>query len=195
MIKKRVAILISGRGSNMQSLIAACAAPDYPATIVGVISNKAEAQGLVFAAAHNIPAVTVAHKNFETRCGHDAAMHETLLKMAPDIIACAGYMRIMTPTFVEKWQGRMINIHPSLLPDFKGTRTHERALEAGAKIHGCSVHFVTAGMDEGPVILQSSVPVLSDDTPDTLRARVLVQEHLVYPKALRIICEDVRFPT
>jgi phosphoribosylglycinamide formyltransferase 1 len=191
MIKKRVAVLISGRGSNMECLIAACADPDFPATIIGVVSNKAEAHGLVTAAAHGIPAFAVPHKDYETRDGHDAAMHRTLLSLAPDIIACAGYMRIMTPAFVNKWQGKMINIHPSLLPKFKGIHTHERALEAGAKTHGCTVHYVTAGLDEGPNIAQSVVAVLENDTPDTLQARVLVEEHKLYPKALKMVCETL----
>jgi phosphoribosylglycinamide formyltransferase 1 len=189
MIKKRVAILISGRGSNMESLIAACVDPNYPATIVGVISNKAEAKGLVTAAARGIDTFAIPHKDYETRSSHDAAVHQTLVSLAPDVVALAGYMRIMTPDFVEKWQGMMINIHPSLLPDFKGTHTHERALEAGVKIHGCTVHYVTAGLDEGPTIAQAAVPVLEGDTSDSLQARVLVEELKLYPKALKMVCE------
>jgi phosphoribosylglycinamide formyltransferase 1 len=190
MIKKRVAVLISGRGSNMESLIAACTEPEFPAEIIGVISNKADALGLVSAASKNIPTFAIPHKDYKTRASHDAAVHETLLSLAPDVVALAGYMRIMTPEFVEKWQGKMINIHPSLLPDFKGTNTHERALEAGVKTHGCTVHYVTAGLDEGPNIAQAIVPVLHGDTPETLQARVLVEEHKLYPIALKMICED-----
>lgn len=187
--KKRVAVLISGRGSNMEALVSACRDNDYPAQIVGVLSNKVDAKGLEFAAANGIPAIAVPHKNYATREAHDAAMHQALLSLNPDIIACAGYMRIMTPEFVQKWQGRMLNIHPSLLPDFKGTHTHERALAAGVEEHGCTVHFVTAALDDGPVIAQATVPVLEDDTPDTLAARVLAAEHRLYPEALKIVCE------
>ncbi len=189
MIKKRVAVLISGRGSNMECLIAACADPEFPAEIIGVISNKADALGLVSAASKNIPTFAIPHKDYETRASHDAAVHETLLSLAPDVVALAGYMRIMTPEFVNQWQGKMINIHPSLLPDFKGTHTHERAIEAGVKTHGCTVHYVTAGLDEGPNIAQSVVPVFDGDTPDSLQARVLVEEHRLYPKALKMVCE------
>ncbi len=188
MIKKRVAVLISGRGSNMESLIAACADPAYPAEIVAVLSNKSDAKGLESAAAKGIATFAIAHKDYETRSSHDAAMHETLLSIAPDVVALAGYMRIMTPEFVAKWHGKMINIHPSLLPKFKGTHTHERALEAGETEHGCTVHFVTAELDDGPIIAQAKVPVLPDDTPDTLSARVLVEEHKLYPQALKKIC-------
>ena len=187
--RKRVAVLISGRGSNMEALERACRDADYPAQIVGVISNKADAKGLEYAAAHGIAALAIPHKNYPTREAHDAAMHEALIALQPDFIACAGYMRIMTPEFVSKWEGRMLNIHPSLLPEFKGTHTHERALEAGVKEHGCSVHFVTAELDDGPVIAQAKVPVLAGDTPDSLSARVLVEEHKLYPKALRMVCE------
>lgn len=187
-VKKRVAVLISGRGSNMEALVRACHEPDYPAQIVGVISNKADARGLEFARANGIPAIAIPHKDYPSREAHDAAMHAALIELRPDIIACAGYMRIMTADFVKKWDGRMINIHPSLLPDFKGTHTHERALAAGVKEHGCSVHYVTAELDDGPIIAQARVPVLQGDTPDALAARVLVEEHKLYPKALRKVC-------
>ena len=189
MLKKRVAMLISGRGSNMEALVRACRDADYPAQIIGVLSNKADAKGLEFATANGIPALAIPHKNYPTREAHDTAMHKALVDLQPDFIACAGYMRIMTPDFVKKWEGKMLNIHPSLLPDFKGTHTHERALEAGVKEHGCSVHFVTAELDDGPVIAQARVPVLEGDTPETLAARVLVEEHRLYPAALRIVCE------
>jgi phosphoribosylglycinamide formyltransferase 1 len=188
MIKKRVAVLISGRGSNMESLIAACADPDFPAEIVAVLSNKSDAKGLESAAAKGIATFAIAHKDYETRSSHDAAMHETLLSIAPDVVALAGYMRILTPEFVGKWDGKMINIHPSLLPKFKGARTHERALEAGETEHGCTVHFVTADLDDGPIIAQAKVPVMPGDTPDSLSARVLVEEHRLYPLALKKIC-------
>ena len=187
-MKKRVAILISGRGSNMEALIAACSDPAYPAQIVGVLSNRADAKGLEFAASKGILAYAIPHRDYASREAHDAAMHEALLALAPDIIACAGYMRIMTPGFVEKWEGRMINIHPSLLPLFKGTHTHERALESGVSEHGCTVHYVTAALDDGPTIAQAKVPVLPGDTPETLTARVLVEEHRLYPIALAMVC-------
>ncbi len=189
-MKKRVAVLISGRGSNMEALIAACADPDYPAEIVGVLSNRADAKGLEFAAAKGIPAQAIPHKAYQNREAHDAAMHEALLALNPDIVACAGYMRIMTPGFVAKWVGRMINIHPSLLPQFKGTHTHERALEAGVKVHGCTVHYVTADLDDGPTIAQTMVPVLPGDTAETLSARILVEEHKLYPNALKMVCQS-----
>ena len=185
--KKRVAVLISGRGSNMEALIAACRAEDFPAEIIGVLSNKADAKGLETAAQAGIAALAIPHRDFADRERHDAAMHEALTRLNPDIVALAGYMRLMTGPFVDKWRGKMINIHPSLLPDFKGTHTHERALAAGVAEHGCTVHFVTPGMDEGPVIAQSRVPVLPGDTPDLLSARVLVAEHKLYPRALAMV--------
>lgn len=173
----------------MEALVRACEDPDYPAEIVGVLSNKADAKGLEFAAANGIPAIAVPHKQYADREAHDAALHEALATLKPDIIACAGYMRIMTAAFVAKWEGRMINIHPSLLPDFKGTHTHERALAAGVSEHGCSVHYVTAELDDGPVIAQARVPVLPGDTPDMLAARILIEEHKLYPLALKMVCE------
>jgi phosphoribosylglycinamide formyltransferase 1 len=188
MIKKRVAVLISGRGSNMESLIAACADPAFPAEIVAVLSNRCDAKGLESAATKGIPTYAIPHKDYETRSSHDAAMHKTLLSIAPDVVALAGYMRILTPAFVAKWEGKLINIHPSLLPKFKGTHTHERALEAGETEHGCSVHFVTAELDDGPIIAQAKVPILPGDKPETLSARVLVEEHRLYPLALKKIC-------
>jgi formyltetrahydrofolate-dependent phosphoribosylglycinamide formyltransferase len=173
----------------MEALVRACEDPDFPAQIVGVLSNKSDAKGLEFAAANGIPAIAVPHKDYPNREAHDAALHVALVALKPDIVACAGYMRIMTAEFVGKWQGRMINIHPSLLPDFKGTYTHERALAAGVREHGCSVHYVTAELDDGPVIAQARVPVLPGDTPETLAARVLVEEHKLYPVALKMVCE------
>jgi phosphoribosylglycinamide formyltransferase 1 len=191
MKKRRVAVLISGRGSNMEALIAACTDPGFPAEIVGVLSNKADAKGLEFAAGKGIPSRAVPHKDYPTRAAHDAALHEALLDLKPDLVACAGYMRIMTPEFVAKWEGRMINIHPALLPDFKGLHTHERAIAAGVREHGCTVHYVTAGMDEGPIIAQARVRTTADDTPETLSARVLAEEHKLYPKALKMVCEQL----
>ncbi len=187
--KKRVAVLISGRGSNMEALVAACVDATYPAEIIAVLSNKADAKGLHFARNIGIPAIAIPNKDYDSREAHDAAMHEALLALKPDIVVLAGYMRLMTPAFVQLWRGKMINIHPSLLPDFMGLHTHERALEAGVKAHGCTVHFVTAGMDEGPAIAQAIVPVLDGDTPETLTARVLAAEHQLYPAALRLIAD------
>ena len=182
--KKRVAILISGRGSNMMSLIQAAKAPDYPAQIVGVFSNRPDAPGLAAAATFDIPTAWRWHKDYATREGFELALGEVLRLWRPDIVALAGFMRILTPGFTEKWQGRMINIHPSLLPAYKGLHTHERAIADGATQHGCTVHFVTPGMDEGPIIAQAAVPVLPGDTPDVLAARVLTEEHRIYPEAM-----------
>lgn len=187
--KKRVAVLISGRGSNMSALFAATVAPGFPAEIVAVISNKAEAPGLAFARDNGIAAVAVPQRDHAGREAHEAALNEALTEMRPDIICLAGYMRLMSPAFTRQWEGRMINIHPALLPAFKGLDTHARALEAGVRIHGCSVHFVTAGMDEGPIIGQAAVPVLPGDTEATLSARVLEAEHRLYPLALRKLAE------
>lgn len=185
MRRKRVAILISGRGSNMSALIEAAKAPDYPAEIVGVFSNRAAAQGLEFAAAEGIATKALAQSNFETREAFDEAINQVLETWQVDIVCLAGFMRIFTPGFVERWQGRIINIHPSLLPLYRGLDTHARALADNVSEHGCSVHFVTPELDEGQVILQARVPVLPGDTPETLAARVLVEEHRLYPEALR----------
>ena len=187
--KKRVAALISGRGSNLAALIEASKDYDYPAEIVCVISNKADAQGLALASSHGIPARAIPHRSFESREAHDAAIGAALEEAGAEIVCHAGYMRIMTAGLIEKWAGKMINIHPSLLPAFPGLNTHERALDAGVSEHGCTVHFVTAGVDEGPVIAQAKVPVLPGDSAETLAARVLVEEHRLYPAALRLVAE------
>lgn len=187
-MKKRVAILISGRGSNMAALIAAARTVDYPAEIALVLSNKADAGGLTIAKAAGIPTSVIDHKPFgKDRAAFDAVMQEALDEHAIDIVCLAGFMRIMTEGFVTAWFGRMINIHPALLPLFKGLDTHRRALEAGVKLHGCSTHFVTPGMDEGPIIMQAAVPVLDDDTEETLGVRVLAEEHKIYPETLRLL--------
>ncbi|CAO4181452.1 phosphoribosylglycinamide formyltransferase [Methylorubrum aminovorans] len=185
--KKRVAILISGRGSNMVSLIEAARAPDYPAEIVLVLSNRPDAAGLDRARAAGIPARAIDHKAFSDRAGFDAALQAELEGAGIELIVLAGFMRILTDAFVEAWGGRMINIHPSLLPLFKGTHTHERALEAGVRLHGCTVHYVVPELDAGPIVAQAAVPVLPDDDADTLSARVIVQEHRLYPAALAVI--------
>jgi phosphoribosylglycinamide formyltransferase-1 len=189
--KKRVAILISGRGSNMAALIEAAKAPDYPAEIVLVLSNVPGAGGLATAAANGIATATIDHKAFNrNREAFEQAMQAELERHRVDIVCLAGFMRILTPWFVGQWEGRMINIHPALLPAYKGLDTHARALADGAKEHGATVHFVTPGMDEGETILQEAVPVLPGDTPETLGRRVLEVEHRIYPQALRMIATE-----
>lgn len=187
MIRKRVVILISGRGSNMAALIEAAKAADYPAEIVGVFSNKPEAAGLAVAASNGIPTAALSHRDYPTREAFDAAMETEILRWQPDIVCLAGFMRILSSGFTERWAGKLINIHPSLLPLHRGLHTHARALEAGDAEHGCTVHFVTPGLDEGPTIAQARVPVLPGDTPDSLSARVIVEEHRLYPRALAMV--------
>jgi phosphoribosylglycinamide formyltransferase-1 len=182
--RKRVGILISGRGSNMAALVAAAQKSGYPAEIAGVISNRAAAPGLAFAAEHGIPTASLAQSAYPSRDAFEAAITRQLEDWNVDIVALAGFMRILGAPFVAHWQGRMINIHPSLLPAYRGLDTHARALADGVAEHGCSVHFVTPGLDEGPVILQAAVPVVAGDTPETLAARVLAVEHRIYPEAL-----------
>ena len=183
--RKRTAILISGRGSNMVSMVEASQAPDHPAKIALVLSNRPEAGGLERARGFGIATATVDHRAFKSdREAFERAMDEVLRVNQIELIALAGFMRIMTPWFVRRWEGRMINIHPSLLPLFKGTHTHRQALEAGVAEHGCSVHFVVPELDAGPVIAQARVPVLPGDDEDSLARRVLEQEHLLYPQAL-----------
>jgi phosphoribosylglycinamide formyltransferase-1 len=189
MARRRVAILISGRGSNMAALIDAARKPDYPAEIVLVISNRPDAAGLVLARQKGIQTATIDHKTFATREAFDAALEMRLAKARVDIICLAGFMRMLTTPFVERWRGRMLNVHPSLLPDLKGLDTHTRALAAGAKLHGCTVHFVEPELDSGPIILQAEVPVLDGDDEKTLAARVLAEEHRIYPEALKLLAE------
>jgi phosphoribosylglycinamide formyltransferase-1 len=184
--KKRVGILISGRGSNMASLIAAARAPDFPAEIACVLSNRPEAEGLKAAQAAGVAALAVDHKGFDTREAFEAALENELKTFRVDLIACAGFMRVLSTSFVTRWHDRMLNIHPSLLPAFKGLDTHARALEAGVKIAGCTVHVVRPEVDDGPIIAQAAVPVLTGDTPERLAARVLEAEHRLYPHALRL---------
>ncbi|MGL4636522.1 MAG: phosphoribosylglycinamide formyltransferase [Beijerinckiaceae bacterium] len=185
--RKRVAILISGRGSNMAALIEAAKAPDYPAEIVLVVSNKSDAAGLEYAQKSGIETFTLSHKAFNSREEFDLKVSEKLQSAGIELVCLAGYMRLLSEAFCSQWRGRMINIHPSLLPAFKGLDTHRRALEAGVTEHGCTVHFVTPELDDGPVILQAKVPVLADDTEVSLAARVLVQEHRIYPEALAML--------
>ena len=185
--RKRVAVLISGRGSNMAALIAAAKQPDYPAKIVLVISNKAGAQGLKIAEAEGIETAVIPHKGFVDRDSFDLAMTVKLERAQVDIICLAGFMRLLSATFCKQWEGRLINIHPALLPAFKGLDTHARALATGVKIHGATVHFVVPEMDGGPIVAQVAVPVLDNDTEETLGHRVLVQEHRIYPIALSLV--------
>jgi phosphoribosylglycinamide formyltransferase 1 len=186
-VRKRVAILISGRGSNMAALIEAARQPAYPAEIALVVSNRPDAGGLERARAEGVSTVVVDHKAYPDRESFDAALDRVLREHDIELVCLAGFMRILTPAFVEGWTGRMLNIHPSLLPEFKGTDTHARALAAGVAKHGCSVHFVTPELDAGPVITQVEVPVFQDDTPETLAERVLEQEHYLYPLALAMV--------
>ncbi len=184
-MKQRVGVLISGRGSNLAALLAAARAPDYPAEIVLVLANRADAAGLKLAEAAGIATGVIDHKNFpRDRAGHEAAIDAALRAAGVDLVCLAGYMRLLTPFLVRAWAGKMLNIHPSLLPAFPGLDTHARALAAGVKLHGCTVHLVTEAMDEGPILAQAAVPVLADDTEATLAARVLAQEHILYPAAL-----------
>lgn len=189
MAKKRVAVLISGRGSNMVALAEAAGDPAFPARIVGVISDRAEARGLNAAAALGIEASAITGQDYPDAAALDEALDAELARLQADIVCLAGYMRLLTPAFTEKWAGRLINIHPSLLPLFPGLDTHAKALESGMRVHGCTVHFVTAKVDDGPIIAQAAVPVLADDDAGTLAARVLSAEHQLYPLALRILAE------
>lgn len=183
----KIAILISGRGSNMERLIEAAAAPDYPAEIVTVISNRPDASGLQTAARADIPTKAIDHKAFDSRAAFDAALEQALEKADVDLVCHAGFMRILTDEFAARWEGRMVNIHPSLLPSFKGIRVQQQAIDAGATISGCTVHYIIPALDSGPIISQAAVPVLAGDTADTLSARILEAEHVLYPAAVRMI--------
>ena len=190
MIKKRVAILISGRGSNMAALIEAAKAKDYPAEIVIVLSNRPDAEGLSRAREAGIATAAVDHRIFGAdRAAFEHAVDETLRTHRVELMCLAGFMRLLTPWFINRWSGRILNIHPALLPEFKGLDTHRRALAAGAERHGATVHFVVEETDSGPIISQQSVPVLEGDTEATLAARVLEVEHRIYPEALRQVAE------
>lgn len=184
-LEKRIVVLISGRGSNFEALARA----GLPATIAAVISNEPEAGGLRTAAALGIRAAVVEHRAHAWREDFEAALAAKIEACKPDLVVLAGFMRVLTPGFVGRYHGRMLNIHPSLLPAFSGLHTHRRALEAGTRIHGCTVHFVTPSLDAGPIVIQAAVPVLSDDTEDTLAERVLTEEHRIYPQAVRWFCE------
>ena len=187
--RKRVAILISGRGSNMAALIEAATEPDFPAEIALVVSNRPDAKGLEFATARGIATAIVDHRAFASREAFEAALQAKLVEARIDIVCLAGFLRMFTASFVEPWRGRMLNIHPSLLPEFKGLDTHARALAANAKIHGCTVHFVVPELDSGPIVLQARVPVVEGDDADSLAERVLAAEHRIYPAALKLVAE------
>ena len=187
MTRKRVGVLISGRGSNLGALIEACKAPDYPAKIVLVISNIPSAQGLLRAESALIPALVINHKDFATREKFDAALDTALNEAGVELLCNAGFMRLHSEGFVARWRNRHLNVHPSLLPAFRGLHSHARVLEAGATITGCTVHFVRPEMDTGPIVAQAAVPVLPDDTPESLGTRVLDAEHRLYPHALRLV--------
>lgn len=194
-MKRRVGILISGRGSNMTALIDQAASPDYPAEIALVIANRADAAGLPVAAQRGVATQVIASRDFGAdRAAHEAAIDAALRAAGCEFLCLAGYMRLLTPWLVQRWSGRMINIHPSLLPVFPGLDTHRRALAAGVKIHGCTVHLVTDGMDAGPILAQAAVPVLPADDELTLAARILVQEHRIYPAALAALITGMSVP-
>jgi phosphoribosylglycinamide formyltransferase 1 len=195
MTRVRTAILISGRGSNMMALVEAARTPEYPAAIVCVISNRADAAGLAFAARHGIATRVVDHKAHASREAFEQALEAELLSRHVELIACAGFMRILSPAFTDRWRGCLLNIHPSLLPAYRGLHTHERALADGARLHGCTVHHVSAELDAGEIIQQAEVPVLADDTADSLAARVLVQEHRIYPQALAAVARKLQANT
>jgi phosphoribosylglycinamide formyltransferase-1 len=187
---KNIVILISGRGSNMQAIVRAARSEDWPCRIAAVISNRADAEGLAFAAQQGIPTAVVSSKECATREAFDAALRSEIDRFSPDLVVLAGFLRILTPPFVDHYAGRILNIHPSLLPSFPGLATHSQALAAGVKVHGATVHFVTAELDHGPIVEQATVPVFPDDTEDTLARRVLEQEHIIYPRAVRWFVES-----
>ena len=187
---KNIVVLISGRGSNMEAIVRACAAEGWNARIAAVVSNRPDAAGLAFAQAHGIATAVVDHKALAVRDEFDAALATVVEGFEPDLVVLAGFMRILSPAFVRRFEGRMVNVHPSLLPSFTGLHTHRRAIEAGCKVAGVTVHFVTPDLDHGPIIAQAVVPVLPDDTEATLEARVLAREHVLYPRAVRWIVDD-----
>ncbi|WP_210487296.1 phosphoribosylglycinamide formyltransferase [Microvirga antarctica] len=189
MRRRRIAILISGRGSNSATLMAAARSTEFPGEVVLVMSNRPEAEGLARAREAGIATGVVDHTSYNDRESFDEALHAMLEAHAVDVVCLAGFMRVLTDAFVERWAGRMINIHPSLLPLFRGTKTHQRALDAGVLVHGCTVHFVVPELDAGPIIAQAAIPVVPGDTAEALSARVLAQEHLLYPRALQMVCD------
>ncbi len=188
---KNLVVLISGRGSNMEAIVQACATEGWNARVAAVVSNQPEAGGLAFARARGIATAVVDHRPHASRESFDAALRDAIDAFAPSLLVLAGFMRILTPGFVSHYAGRMVNVHPSLLPAFTGLHTHRRAIEAGCKAAGATVHFVTAELDHGPIIAQAVVPVLPGDTEDTLAARVLAREHVLYPRAVRWLVDDL----
>jgi len=187
---KKIVILISGRGSNMRAIVDACIVQKWPAQIAAVISNKADASGLAYAAELGLDTAVVVSKEFSSREAFDHALQQKIDEYSPDLVVLAGFMRILTPAFVGHYAGRLLNIHPSLLPSFTGLATHRQALDAGVKVHGATVHFVTAELDHGPIVAQAVVPVKADDTEESLALRVLEQEHVIYPQAVRQFVEN-----
>ncbi|MFM0072582.1 phosphoribosylglycinamide formyltransferase [Paraburkholderia sediminicola] len=182
---KKLVILISGRGSNMEAIIRACADEGWAAQVAAVIANRPDAAGLAFAASHGIATAVVDHRQFPDRDSFDAALAQKIDSFAPDLVVLAGFMRVLTAGFVDHYAGRMLNVHPSLLPSFPGLKTHQQALDAGVRLHGASVHFVTSQLDHGPIVAQAAVPVEAGDTPAMLAERVLATEHIIYPRAVR----------
>jgi phosphoribosylglycinamide formyltransferase-1 len=186
---KKIVILISGRGTNMEAVVRACARDGWPARVAAVISNRPDAAGLAFAAANGIASSVVDHREFATREAFDTALARVIDGFEPDLIVLAGFMRVLTDGFVEHYAGRMMNIHPSLLPCFPGLKTHQQALDAGVRVHGASVHFVTPTLDHGPIVVQAAVPIMAGDDPAALALRVLAVEHIIYPRAVRWFVE------
>jgi len=186
---KRIAVLISGQGSNLGAIVRASMAQDWPGRVAAVISNRADARGLQFAQDHGIATAVLDHKAYADRAAFDAALAATIDRFAPDLVVLAGFMRILTPAFVARYEGRMLNVHPSLLPSFSGLHTHRRAIDEGCKVHGATVHFVSAELDHGPIVAQAVVPVLAADDEAALAERVLAAEHVLYPRAIRWFLE------
>ncbi|KWF93789.1 phosphoribosylglycinamide formyltransferase [Burkholderia diffusa] len=186
---KKLVILISGRGSNMEAIVRACAQERWPAEVAAVIANRPDAAGLAFAASHGVATAVVDHRSFDSRDSFDAALAAEIDRFAPDLVVLAGFMRILTPDFVRRYEGRLLNIHPSLLPSFKGIHTHQQALDAGVALHGASVHFVIPELDSGAIVAQGAVPVRAGDDAAALARRVLTVEHVLYPRAVRWFVE------
>jgi phosphoribosylglycinamide formyltransferase-1 len=186
---KKLVILISGRGSNMEAIVRACADEGWAAQVAAVIANRPDATGLAFAASHGIATAVVDHRQFPDRDSFDAALAQKIDSFGPDLVVLAGFMRVLTAGFVDHYAGRMLNVHPSLLPSFPGLKTHQQALDAGVRLHGASVHFVTSQLDHGPIVAQAAVPVEAGDTPAMLAERVLATEHIIYPRAVRWFVE------
>jgi len=186
---KKIVILISGRGSNMEAIVRASLHEGWPARVAAVIANRPDAAGLAFAASHNIATQVVDHRGYPDRESFDAALAAAIDAHRPDLVVLAGFMRVLTPGFVDRYAGRMLNVHPSLLPSFPGLKTHQQALDAGVRLHGATVHFVTSQLDHGPIVVQAAVPVIAGDDAGALAERVLATEHVIYPRAVRWFVE------